>query len=53
MYIKLLFALALSFCSALSMAATGKLLATPGVSQIEVSAGGGLVPWAQLAGYAS
>ena len=53
MYIKLLFALALSFCSALSMAATGKLLATPGVSQIEGSAGGGLVPWAQLAGYAS
>ena len=35
------------------MAATGKLLATPGVSQIQGSAGGGLVPWAQLAGYAS
>jgi hypothetical protein len=33
--------------------AAGKLLATPGVSQIEGSAGGGLVPWAQLAGYAS
>lgn len=31
----------------------GKLLATPGVSQIEGSAGGGLVPWAQLAGYAT
>lgn len=31
----------------------GKLLATPGVSQIEGSGGGGLVPWAQLAGYAS
>lgn len=31
----------------------GKLLATPGVSQIEGAAGGGLVPWAQLAGYAS
>ena len=39
MYIKLLSALTLSFCSALSMAATGKLLATPGVSQIEGSAG--------------
>ncbi|WP_405128165.1 DUF3034 family protein [Pseudoalteromonas sp. PB2-1] len=36
-----------------SLAATGKLLATPGVSQVEGSAGGGLVPWAQLAGYAS
>ncbi len=34
-------------------AADGKLIATPGVSQIEGSAGGGLVPWAQLAGYAS
>lgn len=33
--------------------ATGKLLATPGVSQVEGSGGGGLVPWAQLAGYAS
>lgn len=33
--------------------ANGKLLATPGVSQIEGSAGGGLVPWAQLAGYAT
>lgn len=36
-----------------SSAADGKLLATPGVSQIEGSGGGGLVPWAQLAGYAS
>lgn len=33
--------------------ANGKLLATPGVAQIEGSAGGGLVPWAQLAGYAT
>lgn len=33
--------------------ASGKLLATPGVSTIEGSAGGGIVPWAQLAGYAS
>ncbi|ALU44015.1 hypothetical protein AT705_14330 [Pseudoalteromonas rubra] len=35
------------------MADSGKLLATPGVSQVEGSAGGGIVPWAQLAGYAS
>ncbi|RZM81441.1 DUF3034 family protein [Pseudoalteromonas rubra] len=34
-------------------AGSGKLLATPGVSQVEGSAGGGIVPWAQLAGYAS
>lgn len=34
-------------------AADGKLISTPGVSQIEGSSGGGLVPWAQLAGYAS
>lgn len=34
-------------------AAQGKVLATPGVSQVEGSAGGGIVPWAQLAGYAS
>ena len=35
------------------IAGQGKLLGTPGVSQVEGSAGGGLVPWAQLAGYAS
>ncbi len=39
--------------SGLVNAADGKLIATPGVSQIEGAAGGGLVPWAQLAGYAS
>ena len=33
--------------------ANGKILATPGVSQIEGAGGGGLVPWAQLAGYAT
>ncbi|TYK65988.1 DUF3034 family protein [Colwellia echini] len=33
--------------------ANGKILATPGVIQIEGSGGGGLVPWAQLAGYAT
>ncbi len=31
----------------------GKLLATPGVSTLEGSGGGGIVPWAQLAGYAT
>ncbi len=31
----------------------GRLLATGGVSQIEGAAGGGLVPWAVLAGYGS
>ncbi len=34
-------------------AADGKLLATPGVSSIEGAGGGGLVPWSQLAGYAT
>ncbi|MDX1572377.1 MAG: DUF3034 family protein [Methylophaga sp.] len=29
------------------------MLATPGISQIEGAAGGGFVPWAQLAGYGS
>lgn len=33
--------------------AGGKLLATPGVAQVEGAGGGGIVPWAQLAGYAS
>ena len=33
--------------------AEGKILATPGVSQIEGAGGGGIVPWAQLAGYAT
>ena len=32
--------------------ANAKLLATPGVATIEGAAGGGIVPWAQLAGYA-
>lgn len=33
--------------------AAGKLLATPGVSQVEGAGGGGLVPWAPIAGYAT
>ncbi|HVN38797.1 MAG TPA: DUF3034 family protein [Myxococcota bacterium] len=32
---------------------SGRLLATGGVTQVEGSAGGGLVPWAVLAGYGS
>lgn len=51
--LNLLCAFATIIASYSSMAADGKLLATPGVSQIEGSGGGGLVPWAQLAGYAS
>lgn len=35
------------------IAADGKLIATPGISQFEGAGGGGLVPWAQLAGYDS
>jgi len=37
----------------LSANAEGKILATPGVSQVEGAGGGGIVPWAQLAGYAT
>lgn len=33
--------------------ANGKLLATPGLIQVEGSGGGGLIPWAQLASYAT
>src|SRR5687767_3470555 len=49
-----LFVLVAGICIGTSAwAADGKILATPGVFQIEGAAGGGLVPWAQLAGYAS
>ncbi|MEW6989208.1 DUF3034 family protein [Colwelliaceae bacterium 6441] len=47
-----LISLILLLISPLSFA-NGKLLATPGVSQVEGAGGGGLVPWAQLAGYAT
>lgn len=51
---QLLFILIAGIYTGISVwAADGKLLATPGVFQIEGAAGGGLVPWAQLAGYAS
>ncbi len=52
--LKFTLALALLTCMAPHAAhAGGKLLATPGVAQVEGSGGGGIVPWAQLAGYAS
>lgn len=51
--IKYLLASLFLIVSVPSIASNGKLLATPGVSQIEGSGGGGIVPWAQLAGYAS
>ncbi|MGO3739488.1 MAG: DUF3034 family protein [Marinomonas foliarum] len=41
------------FLSSPSMAAEGKILATAGLSQLEGSGGGGLTPWATLAGYDS
>lgn len=49
-------ALALLFCLAmpiLARARDGRLLATGGASMVEGSAGGGLVPWAVLSGYAT
>ncbi|MCF2949208.1 DUF3034 family protein [Paraglaciecola aquimarina] len=36
-----------------SLAADGKLIGTAGLSQVEGSGGGGLVPWATLSGYDS
>lgn len=43
----------LLFVTSLHGYAGGKILATPGVSQLEGAGGGGIVPWAQLAGYAT
>ena len=51
--LKLLFLAVIALSAFNSFASKGKLLATPGVSQVEGSGGGGIVPWAQLAGYAS
>lgn len=36
-----------------AVAADGKLIATAGLSQVEGSGGGGIVPWATIAGYDS
>lgn len=43
--------IALLMSSSLSVWAGGRLLATGGVSQVEGAAGGGLTPWALIAGY--
>lgn len=43
----------LAFTAAPLMASSGRLLATGGASTIEGSAGGGIVPWAVIAGYAT
>ena len=43
----------ISICGSASAASDGRLLATGGATQIEGSAGGGLVPWAVLTGYAT
>ena len=43
--------LALAAASAAAQADGGRLLATGGATQLEGAAGGGLVPWAVLAGY--
>lgn len=45
--------LAMVACGPAMAASDGRLLATGGGSQIEGSAGGGMVPWAVLTGYAT
>jgi len=47
----LLFFLILGFSAMPAHAEKGRLLATGGLTQVEGSAGGGLVPWALLSGY--
>jgi hypothetical protein len=43
----------LSLVSTIVLAGDGKLIGTAGLNQIEGSGGGGIVPWATLAGYDS
>lgn len=43
----------LSLVSTIALAGEGKLIGTAGLNQIEGSGGGGIVPWATLAGYDS
>ncbi|MFQ3190225.1 MAG: hypothetical protein ACI936_001355 [Paraglaciecola sp.] len=43
----------LSFISMVTQAGDGKLIGAAGLNQIEGSGGGGIVPWATLAGYDS
>jgi hypothetical protein len=45
--------LVLLLCASSLHAGDGRLLATGGATQLEGSAGGGIVPWAVLAGYAT
>lgn len=45
--------LLLTVMPALAYAGDGRLLATGGLTQVEGSAGGGIVPWAVLSGYAT
>lgn len=47
------FIMVLSFLTANALAGDGKLIGTAGLNQIEGSGGGGIVPWATLAGYDS
>jgi hypothetical protein len=43
----------LSLISTVAQASDGKLIGTAGLNQVEGSGGGGIVPWATLAGYDS
>jgi len=47
-----IFCISLFFGAGLVQAEDSRILATGGVSQIEGAAGGGIVPWAVIAGYA-
>src|SRR5476651_1635928 len=49
--ISLLLSCALGFFVQVADAAEGRLIATGGASSIEGAAGGGITPWAVLAGY--
>ncbi|HET7370877.1 MAG TPA: DUF3034 family protein [Gammaproteobacteria bacterium] len=51
MTFRIMFGLAWLLGSAAALAGQGRLLATGGVTSIEGQAGGGIVPWAVIAGY--
>lgn len=53
MHLKTLTLLCALFACNCAFAGEGKLLATAGLTQVEGSGGGGLVPWATLSGYDS
>ncbi|QNH05513.1 DUF3034 family protein [Pseudomonas sp. B11D7D] len=48
---RLAYMLGLCLCSELVIAGEGRLLATGGATSLEGAAGGGIMPWAVLAGY--